>query len=110
MSDHWNARLDALWRDIDHLDPDAFVAQMESLVAERAPDDAIGLFERASAHDSTGRPDLAVPLYRRALALWRGDAFATLDTPWLNAVRETLHRERLAADGITAGEVPWFAG
>ena len=27
-----------------------------------------------------------------------GDAFATLDTPWLNAVRETLHRQRLAAE------------
>jgi hypothetical protein len=29
--------------------------------------DAIGLFERASAFDSTGQPELAVARYRRAL-------------------------------------------
>ena len=34
----------------------------------------------------------------QALGLWRGDAFATLDTPWLNTVRAALDRERLAAE------------
>jgi DNA-binding SARP family transcriptional activator/tetratricopeptide (TPR) repeat protein len=31
-----------------------------------------------------------------ALRLWRGDAFAGLDTPWLDDVRSTLELERLA--------------
>nr|WP_083467393.1 tetratricopeptide repeat protein [Kibdelosporangium sp. MJ126-NF4]CEL23373.1 Signal transduction response regulator / Disease resistance domain-containing protein [Kibdelosporangium sp. MJ126-NF4]CTQ96891.1 transcriptional activator domain [Kibdelosporangium sp. MJ126-NF4] len=39
-----------------------------------------------------------VRLFDEALALWRGDAFADLDTPWLAGVRETLNRERLAAE------------
>ncbi|KUI42720.1 transcriptional regulator [Mycobacterium sp. IS-1590] len=35
-------------------------------------------------------------LFARALQLWRGDPFVTLDTPWLNEVRNALHAERLA--------------
>ncbi len=57
----------ALWSAIDDYDPDAFVAQVELLAAELPPGSALGLFERASAHDSTGHPDVAVPLYRAAL-------------------------------------------
>ena len=48
-------------------EPDAFVAQMDALALELPPHSAIGLFERGSALDSTGHPDLAVPLYRAAL-------------------------------------------
>ncbi|MCZ4098569.1 AfsR/SARP family transcriptional regulator [Streptomyces sp. H39-C1] len=33
----------------------------------------------------------------RALALWHGEALAGLDTPWFNALRDTLDRERYAA-------------
>ncbi|WP_063797492.1 AfsR/SARP family transcriptional regulator [Saccharothrix sp. NRRL B-16348] len=40
----------------------------------------------------------AATLWRRASELWRGEAFAGLDTPWIAAVREGLARERLAAD------------
>ncbi|MFE3199208.1 BTAD domain-containing putative transcriptional regulator [Embleya sp. NPDC059237] len=32
--------------------------------------------------------------WTRSLDLWRGDAFATVDTPWFNTLREALHRER----------------
>jgi tetratricopeptide (TPR) repeat protein len=63
----WEERLAALWASLDELDEDEFVARMEQLVAELPEDDAVGLFERAAARDSTGHSDLAVPLYRRAL-------------------------------------------
>jgi hypothetical protein len=63
----WENRLAALWRAIDRYEPDAFVAQIELLVAELPSKSAIADFERASAQDSTGHPDLAVPLYRAAL-------------------------------------------
>lgn len=57
----------ALWNAIDDYDPEAFVAEVELLAAELPPGSALGLFERASAQDSTGHPDVAVPLYRAAL-------------------------------------------
>lgn len=34
--------------------------------------------------------DRAFGLLEQALGLWRGEAFAALDTPWVNAVRDTL--------------------
>lgn len=39
----------------------------------------------------------AVSLFEQALRLWRAEAFATLDTPWINTLRDTLGQERLAA-------------
>jgi DNA-binding SARP family transcriptional activator len=39
----------------------------------------------------------ALDLLEQASALWCGDAFANLDTPWLAAVREGLALERFAA-------------
>src|SRR5215475_11786871 len=67
MDTSWEGRLAALWGAIDRYEPQAFVAQIELLVTELPPGSAIGLFERASAQDSTGHPDLAVPLYRASL-------------------------------------------
>jgi len=64
----WEKRVADLWQTIDDCAPDQFVAQLELLVARLGPGNAIGLFERASAQDSTGHPDIAVPLYRAALA------------------------------------------
>jgi tetratricopeptide (TPR) repeat protein len=64
----WENRVAALWSAIDDYDPDVFVTQVELLAAELPPGSALGLFERASAHDSTGHPDVAVPLYRAALS------------------------------------------
>ena len=63
----WERRIAATWESIDDCDPDAFVASIGKLAAERPPGDANATFEHAAAFDSTGRPDLAVPLYRSAL-------------------------------------------
>ena len=63
----WERRLDLLWASLDDRDADEFVAAVGELVGELPPDDAVGLFERASAFDSTGHPDLAVASYRQAL-------------------------------------------
>lgn len=40
----------------------------------------------------------AEALWREALGLWRGSAFAGADTPWFNAQRDLLEGERLAAE------------
>lgn len=62
----WEKRTNDLWAAIDDYDETEFIARMDRLVAELPPGSAIGLFERASALDSTGHADLAVPLYRAA--------------------------------------------
>ncbi len=54
------------WASVDSHEEAEFRALIESLVAD-APA-AVADFERASAWDSTGHPDEAVPLYRSALA------------------------------------------
>jgi hypothetical protein len=59
-------RLAAAWAAIDSYQEVEFRALIESLVADAPP--AVADFERASAWDSTGHPDQAVPLYRSALA------------------------------------------
>jgi tetratricopeptide (TPR) repeat protein len=66
----WEDRLAALWKTLDDFDsPDAFIARLDLLLRELPPSsDAIASFERGAAHDSTGHPELAVPLYERALA------------------------------------------
>lgn len=63
----WERRLADAWASSDRYDETEFRALIEKLAAELPPDSAIGDFERASAFDSTGHSDLAVPLYRRAL-------------------------------------------
>ncbi|MET9450462.1 AfsR/SARP family transcriptional regulator [Streptomyces cinerochromogenes] len=42
--------------------------------------------------------DRAEALFAQALALWSGDAFGDLDAPWFNELRDSWHRERLAAE------------
>jgi DNA-binding SARP family transcriptional activator len=49
------------------------------------------------ARDATA-DERAVALFDEALALWRGEALAGLESLWLNALRESLHAERLAAE------------
>src|SRR5437867_2395003 len=65
----WEERLAALWISIEEFSEEEFRARMDSLVSELEPNSAIGLFERGGTFDSTGHSDLAVPLYRQALAL-----------------------------------------
>ncbi|QYC45541.1 Regulatory protein AfsR [Nonomuraea coxensis DSM 45129] len=40
----------------------------------------------------------AIDLLDRALALWRGEPFAELDTPWIRAVRAEVENERIGAE------------
>jgi DNA-binding SARP family transcriptional activator len=53
----------------------------------RLTDDA-----RAASHDGD-----ALELVEQALRLWRGEAFAGLDTPWLTTLRDRLHDEWFTA-------------
>ncbi|WP_340380341.1 BTAD domain-containing putative transcriptional regulator [Streptomyces sp. SS7] len=48
---------------------------------------------RAEQHDDT-----AADLFAQALRLWRSEPFATMDTPWFNALRDVLGQERLEAE------------
>ncbi len=45
----------------------------------------------------TADDDRAVAWFEQALALWRGEPFSGMDTPWLSAERATLLNERHAA-------------
>jgi tetratricopeptide (TPR) repeat protein len=63
----WEARVAQLWAEIDRYGEAEFVSRMDALVAKLPDGSPLGLFERASAFDSTGHPDQAVPLYQAAL-------------------------------------------
>lgn len=70
----WQERIDAVWEAAaGGLVDDEVIARIDAIAAERGPDDAEAVFERAGARDSAGRPDEAVPLYRRALELGLDD-------------------------------------
>ena len=60
-------RIAELWQVMDSHGADDFVARIDTLVAELPAANAIGLFERGAAQDSTGHPERAVALYRAAL-------------------------------------------
>jgi hypothetical protein len=65
----YDRRSDELWASIDDYDEGAFRAKVDELVAELPAESPVAAFEHACAFDSTGHPDIAVPLYRRALEL-----------------------------------------
>ncbi|WP_433271336.1 BTAD domain-containing putative transcriptional regulator [Actinosynnema sp. CS-041913] len=46
---------------------------------------------------ATGDDTAAVALFEQALALWRGEPFAGLDTPWFTALRATVLQEHHTA-------------
>lgn len=55
-------------------------------------------FPRLVAEARAADDETAAVLFEQALGLWRGEAFAMLDTPWLNDVRAAVNQERLAAE------------
>ncbi|MEU8033927.1 BTAD domain-containing putative transcriptional regulator [Streptomyces sp. NPDC049099] len=62
-------------------------------------------FRRLAAQARAAGDDTrAAALFEQALRLWRAEPFAALDTPWLNALRDTLVQERLAAQ-LDLGDV-----
>jgi len=63
----WEQKLADLWSDYEKLAPAEFLNEMKTLVGELPADSAIGLFELASANDSTGNEAQAAPLYKKAL-------------------------------------------
>jgi len=65
---NWEQRVADAWASIDRRSEEEFLALIETLAAELPPDSGTGIFERAASLDSTGHSDLAVPLYRQALA------------------------------------------
>jgi len=67
VSAGWEECVDELWASFDDLDEDTFLARMDELARELP--DAVAAFERASAFDSHGHEQQAVPLYRHALEL-----------------------------------------
>ncbi|MDQ6817120.1 MAG: tetratricopeptide repeat protein [Actinomycetota bacterium] len=65
--DDWERRMSHLWESLDEGSEETFLSRMDELCADLPAGDPVGVFERASAMDSTGHSDMAVPLYREAL-------------------------------------------
>ncbi|WP_173924204.1 tetratricopeptide repeat protein [Agromyces sp. Marseille-P2726] len=74
MTDDWERRIAEVWEEAagSPVD-DELITRIDEIAAERGDSDARAVFERAGARDSAGRPDQAVPLYRRALELGLDD-------------------------------------
>lgn len=68
-----------------------------TLMVERDRVDLHRFRRLVSAARSENDDEAALALYDVAIGLWRGDAFADLDTPWLAARRVALETERYAA-------------
>jgi len=64
----WDSRMARLWASFDAHESEDFVRRVDELARERPERDAVALFERGGAQDSTGHSDRAVPLYEAALA------------------------------------------
>lgn len=66
----WEASVAAIWHDYrsGRLPDEALVEAIDAAAAQRHPNDAVALFERAGARDSVGLELEAEPLYRAAIA------------------------------------------
>jgi len=65
----WEQQVAATWAAADELSEEDLLAAIEGLAAYAPAGTGAGVYERASALDSTGHPDLAVPLYEEALEI-----------------------------------------
>ena len=60
--------------------------------------------------------DQALVLFEQALGLWRGEPFAGVDTAWVNELRDSLERDRFAAEldctdlYLRRGQHNWLLG
>jgi tetratricopeptide (TPR) repeat protein len=68
MGDDWESRVAQVWAAASQLTEAHVVELIDALAAERPGDDALALFECASARDYVGDEAGAEPLYRAALA------------------------------------------
>jgi Tetratrico peptide repeat len=68
VDQQWERRVAAAWESIDSYGEEDLRGVIDTLAGELPAGSAVAAFERASAWDSTGHPDEAVPLYRSALA------------------------------------------
>ena len=84
----------------DLADPEVTLCRRQGGYLLQAEADQLDLhrFRRlvTEASSASGDDKRAAGLLREALGLWRGPALAGLDSPWLNAMRDTLELEREA--------------
>src|SRR3954454_10829941 len=66
--------------------PGGYVLTVDPMAVDLHRFDHLTTQARAAGDDAA-----AIALYGKAFALWRGEALAMLDTPWLNTVRESLY-------------------
>lgn len=79
---------------------DCYIERRSAGYAIHVPEIAVDMhqFRRYVAQVSAcDDDDRAAELFSRALALWRGEPFGDMDTPWLASVRHALRAERIAA-------------
>jgi predicted ATPase/DNA-binding SARP family transcriptional activator len=91
------SRLRTLFNGID----DVVIAREPSGYVLKADPSAIDLHRfRALVSEAraAAEPAHAAELFERAVEMWRGEPFPTLDTPWVNDVRTALEAERLSAE------------
>jgi Tetratrico peptide repeat len=75
IENNWESRVAAIWKTANAMSPEALVAAIDALAAERPADDANALFERACARDTAGFEADAETYYRAALASENLDAY-----------------------------------
>ncbi|MGP3536533.1 tetratricopeptide repeat protein [Microbacterium sp. RD1] len=101
MTDTWSARIAAVWDD-PALSDSGRIAAIDALAAERGPEDAVALYERAGARDSAGEEAEAEPLYRAAIRAGLPDELRTPATIQLASTLRNLGRTAEALAMLTA--------
>lgn len=78
--------------DITRAPAGGYVLRIEPLVVD------LHRFQYLTRRARTANDTDALELLEQALDLWQGEAFASLDTPWLTTVRGAFERQRMAAE------------